>query len=132
MFGGGLRQAWPFTAVALHYLEGFPERFAEAASMADELLSALAEHPCVEIVRSPASTNVSLLRVHGSKAALLPERIAVRGITIRPQLSVCGDCAKFELVVNETVRRRPIAQTIADFRLAIRPGRPGSDGPPAD
>ena len=132
MFGGGLRQAWPYAAVALHYLEGFAERFAEAASMADELHSALAEHPCVEIVRSPASTNVSLMRIHGGKAALLPERIAARGITIRPPLSVCGGCAEFELVVNETIRHRPIAQTIADFSLAIRLGRPGSDGPPAD
>lgn len=122
MFGGGLRHAWPYAAVALHYLEGFAERFAEAAAMADELLSALAEHSCVEIVRSPASTNVSRLRVHASKAVSLPERLAARGIIIRPPLSVCGDCAEFELIVNETIRHRPIARTIADFSVAIRPG----------
>jgi threonine aldolase len=40
MFGGGLRQAWPYAAVALHYLDGFGERFAEAAAMADELFRA--------------------------------------------------------------------------------------------
>jgi threonine aldolase len=122
MFGGGLRQAWPYAAVSLHYLEGFPARFAEAAAMAGELLSALADHSCVEIVRSPASTNVSLLRIYGGKAALLPERLAARGITIRPPLSACGGCAEFELVVNETIRHRPIAQTIADFSVAIRSG----------
>ena len=27
MFGGSLRQAWPYAAVALHYLDGFGERF---------------------------------------------------------------------------------------------------------
>jgi len=27
MFGGSLRQAWPYAAVALHYLDGFSERF---------------------------------------------------------------------------------------------------------
>ena len=62
MFGGGLRQAWPYAAVALHYLEGFGERFAEAAAMADELFRALAEYPQLEIRRTPASTNVTRLR----------------------------------------------------------------------
>ena len=45
MFGGGLRQAWPYAAVASHYLEGFAGRFAEAAAMADRLFGALGEHP---------------------------------------------------------------------------------------
>ena len=37
MFGGGLRQAWPYAAVALHYLGGFAERFARAAAAGDTL-----------------------------------------------------------------------------------------------
>ena len=32
MFGGSLRQAWPYAAVALHYLDGFGERFGRAVS----------------------------------------------------------------------------------------------------
>ena len=45
MFGGGLRQAWPYAAVALHYLDGFAERFARAAAAADALFRALGEQP---------------------------------------------------------------------------------------
>ena len=45
MFGGGLRQAWPYAAVALHYLDGFAERFAQAAAVADALFRALGEQP---------------------------------------------------------------------------------------
>src|SRR5438477_5049970 len=41
MFGGSLRQAWPYAAVALHYLEGFSERFRQAAESADALFEAL-------------------------------------------------------------------------------------------
>jgi threonine aldolase len=37
MFGGGLRQAWPYAAVALHYLDGFCERFRRAVAAADTL-----------------------------------------------------------------------------------------------
>jgi len=40
MFGGGLRQAWPYAAVALHYLDGFGERFGHAAAAADNLYAA--------------------------------------------------------------------------------------------
>src|SRR5271166_165431 len=44
MFGGGLRQAWPYAAVALHYLDGFSERFGQAATTADTLFEALVKH----------------------------------------------------------------------------------------
>jgi threonine aldolase len=119
MFGGGLRQAWPFAAVALHYLDGFAARFAEAAALADKLFQVLAEHPKVQIFRIPASTNVTRLRIPGTAGLSLPERLANRGISIRPSLSASADGAEFELIVNETIRRRPIAQTIADFSHAI-------------
>ncbi len=124
MFGGGLRQAWPYAAVALHYLEGFGERFAEAAAMADELFGALAEYPQVEIGRTPVSTNVTRLCIRGGDAAALPAQLARRGISIRPPLSVSADAAKFELIVNETIRHRPIDRTIADFVDAIRGADP--------
>ncbi len=122
MFGGGLRQAWPYAAVALHYLDGFAERFAEAAAMADELFDALAEYPQVEIRRTRASTNVTRLLIRSGDAAALPQRLARRGISIRPPRSQSGDVAEFELIVNETIRHRPIGQTISDFFDAIRSG----------
>jgi threonine aldolase len=120
LFGGGLRQAWPYAAVALYYLDGFAERFAEAAAMADELHSALNELSGVRVMRSRASTNVSRLVISGGGAASVPERLAARGIRIRPPLSASADGAEFELIVNETIRRRPIARTIGDFSTAIR------------
>jgi len=119
MFGGGLRQAWPYAAVALHYLDGFPARFAKAAAAADQLLGALAEHDGVEVLRSPASTNVARLRIRNVGAASLADRLAARGISVRPPLSSSVEAAEFELIANETILYRPIAETIDDFITAI-------------
>jgi len=115
MFGGGLRQAWPYAAVALHYLDGFAERFQQAAAAADTLFQALQKHPNCDLPRSPGATNVARLLVSGGDAAALPQRLLARGIAIRPPLHSSSQGAEFELFTNETILRRPVAETIAIF-----------------
>jgi threonine aldolase len=121
MFGGGLRQAWPYAAVALHYLDGFAERFAQAVAAADTLFRGLAEHPGIRVLRSAASTNVTRLHLCGNAAAQLPERLRAYGISIRPPVVAAAAEAEFELVINETILRRPAERIIADFLAAIGP-----------
>jgi len=121
MFGGGLRQAWPYAAVALHYLDGFGERFGRAAEAAGKLFGALREHRCCEILRSAAATNVTRLRVRGCGAAALPERLLAHGITIRSALDASAEGAEFELFTNETILRRPIAEVIDTFLDTLGP-----------
>jgi threonine aldolase len=119
MFGGGLRQAWPYAAVALHYLDGFSERFQRAAAAADTLFQALRNFPNYEVRRSPAATNVTRLHVSGRASAALPERLLARGIAIRPALRSSPEKAEFELFTNETILRRPIAEIIEIFAEAL-------------
>src|SRR6185503_15815569 len=35
MFGGGLSHVWPFAAVALHYFDGFSERYSQAVATSE-------------------------------------------------------------------------------------------------
>ena len=119
MFGGGLRQAWPYAAVALHFLDGFAQRFARAVAAADTLFRVLGEHPNVRVMRSAGSTNVTGLRICGVAAASLPERLHAHGISIRPPRVATAAEAEFELVTNETLLRRPLDQVIAAFVDAI-------------
>ncbi|MFL5268346.1 MAG: threonine aldolase family protein [Stellaceae bacterium] len=121
MFGGSLRQAWPNAAVALHYLDGFAERFQRAAAAAESLFEALRERPDCQILRAPTATNVAILRVASADAAGLPGRLHGRGIAIRPARCVCAAHSEFELFTNETILRRPVAEIAEQFLEALGP-----------
>src|SRR6202035_902093 len=53
MFGGGLPHVWPYAAVALHYLDGFAERFTAAAAAFDTLLDSLRDQTRITVIRPP-------------------------------------------------------------------------------
>jgi threonine aldolase len=120
MFGGSLRQAWPYAAVALHYLDGFEERFQSAAAAAEALWQALRRQPGCQVLRPAAATNVSRLRITGADAATFADRLLTHGIAIRPASRITGEWAEFELFTNETILRRPIEQTIEAFVDSLR------------
>src|SRR5260370_30069858 len=120
MFGGGLPHAWPYAAVALHHLDGFAERFAEAAAVSEKLFEALRGHPRVTVVRPANATNVTLLQVAGEAATALPQRLLDCGITIRPARRTTPDGAEFALHTNETILRRPNDQTIHHILAELR------------
>ena len=119
MFGGGLHQVWPDAAVALHYLDGFDERYASAVSATEALFRALGTHPNCRLEKKPQGTNVTLLKVKGANATSLPQRLRAKGIAIGPAQRSASETADFVLVTNESVLRRPTSEIVAAFVEAL-------------
>jgi threonine aldolase len=119
MFGGGIYQAWPDAAVALHYLEGFGDRYARAVATADALFAALGRNPRCRVEQRPAGTNVARLHVSGADASALPERLNARGIRILSARRPSTEGAEFTLFTNESLLRRPASRLIGEFTEAI-------------
>lgn len=121
MFGGGLPHVWPYAAVALHFLDGFSERFARAAELFARLLEALREHPRVAVERPAGATNVTILLVRGPDPEQLPERLLAHSISIRAARQLTPAGAEYALHTNETILRQPIEKTISGFIEALTP-----------
>ena len=114
MFGGGLPAVWPFAAVALHFLEGFPERMARAAQTGEKVLQALERDGNFAVERVPGGTNLFRLKPIGANAPAYQGRLEQAGISARVP---AGDT--FTLQVNETWNRASAAEIVARFQRGI-------------
>lgn len=110
MFGSGLHQAWPFAAIALHYFDGFLERYTKAVKISEELIGKLKTHPRFEIERITNGTNISKLTVKGISAITFAENLKKNGVIARP-----NGTNTLNLLVNETLNRSNAAKLEAIF-----------------
>ncbi len=97
MFGGGLAQAWPYAAVALHYLDGFEQRMQLAVENSERLFANLASNPRLSLERIPNGTNIARLKLQSGSAEAFMKQLAMSGIFLRPAVE-----GRFNLQVNET------------------------------
>jgi threonine aldolase len=114
MFGGGLRQVWPFASIALHYLNGFDPRFRAAVESAERVIAVLQKDSNFGIERIPNGTNLFRLRVFGVNAPVYQNRLENAGISTS---NPTGDW--FNIQVNETWTRLPAAEIADRFRRAL-------------
>jgi len=105
MFGGGLNHVWPFALVALHYLDGFGDRYSRAVRTSEDWIRALGRHDAFTVDRVKTGTNLFRLRVRGTDAAAFRQRLASR----RVMLAAPQDGA-FLVGVNETLNRTTAAE----------------------
>jgi threonine aldolase len=114
MFGGGLQQVWPFAAVALHYIDGFEQRFRTAVEISEKVISTLSADGNFELQRYPNGTNILRMHVQNVNAGVYQVRLEQAGIVARaPE----GDW--FTLQVNETWASIPAPEIAGRFRKAI-------------
>ena len=108
MFGGGLNHAWPFALVALHYLDGFGERYGTAVTLSEDWIRRLRQHDRFTVERIPLGTNLFRLQVRGTDPVVFQKRLAAAGVMLAaPQQGA------FLVGVNETLNRTT-AQALAD------------------
>ena len=114
MFGGGICHVWPFAAVALHYFEGFPERFGQAVQTAESVIAALQADGRFEVERVPNGTNIFFLRAKGVKAGSYRQRAQAGGIVLGAPRD-----DRFAVQVNETWGRATAQEIIERFRRSL-------------
>lgn len=114
MFGGGLHRVWPFAAVALHYMDGFEQRFQSAVETSEHVISALSTGNNFGLERVANGTNIFRMRVFGVNAPVYQERLEAAGISaLAPTLEW------FAIQVNETWTRATAEEITARFRKAL-------------
>jgi threonine aldolase len=114
MFGGGLSTVWPFSGVALHYLEGFSDRYRQAVRASEDLILALGKHGGFAVERIPAGTNLFHMRVKTADPAQFQKRLAANGIMLPTSQG-----NTFLMGVNETLNRTTSAQLADAFARAL-------------
>jgi threonine aldolase len=115
MFGGGLSHAWTSAAVALHYLDGFDERYRRAVGVSDSLARRLDADQRFTVTREPNGTNLMRLAVRTPDPQAYRQRLASRGI----QLGTPGGNGVFLLATNETMNRKSAEELADSFVSAL-------------
>jgi threonine aldolase len=108
MFGNGLSHVWPFAAVALHYFEGFQERYARAVATSEKVIAALQSDSRFEVTRVPNGTNIFSLRVKGVDALAFQRRAQSAGFVLSGPHN-----DSFTVLVNETWARATPQEILA-------------------
>ena len=116
MFGGGLPQAWPYAAVALHYLDGFVDRFRTGVQVSESVLSELTTRGGITAQRVANGTNIFRLPLTGVDVPRLRTTLAARGIDVA---APPDGAATITLQVNESWARRSGQELATEFLRAM-------------
>ncbi|SPF52806.1 L-threonine aldolase [Candidatus Sulfopaludibacter sp. SbA4] len=113
--GGMIYHGWEPAAIALHYYEGFVERYQAAVKNGETLIRLLEAQGKIRVERVSRGSNIFVIRLSGGTAGALQQKLAQAGIVIRG----AGDSAQTMIQVNETLNRRPVEEIAREFARAI-------------
>ena len=113
-FGSLINQGWETAAVALHFFDGFNDRYQAAVRKGERLFQLLEASGKIRIERVPSGSNIANLRLaSGGTLDSLRERLGKAGIGL---LGARGG-TEAPIMINETINRRTpeeIAQAFAE------------------
>ena len=117
MFGSGLHQAWTFAAVASYYAEGFEDRFAKAAKIAEEFIIRIKNNSRFQVQRVVMGSNIFSIKINGMTAAAFIEALKANGVTGR------ADPTKTDTLlcqVNESLLSTTAAELETVFNKSLK------------
>ena len=112
MFGAGLPAAWPFAAIAHHYLPGFVDRYTRAVDTSESWLARVIRHDAFSVERVPQGTNLFWLQVKSGDVIAFRRRLRDRGVVLGAPRG-----GRILVGVNETWNRRS-ADELAELFVA--------------
>jgi len=114
-FGSAIYQGWESAAVALHYLDGFGERYRTAVHNGEKLFQLLQKSGKFHIDRVPSGSNIAKLRLaSGGALDRVRDRLAESGIRI----GAAKGATEANVQINETINRRPAEEIARAFVAA--------------
>jgi threonine aldolase len=115
VFGSMIYHGWEPAAIALHYYEGFRERYQTAVHNGETLLKLLEAQGRIKVERVNRGSNIFGIRLATGTIGPLQQRLAQSGILIRGG----KDATATTIQVNETLSRRPAEEIAQEFARAL-------------
>jgi threonine aldolase len=114
-FGSLVYHGWQSAAVALHYFEGFTERYQTAVRNGETLFKLLAATGKVQVERVKNGSNIAAIKLASGTTDVLQQKLAAAGIVLRG----AKDSARTNIQINETLIRRSPAEIAQEFAKAL-------------
>jgi threonine aldolase len=113
MFGGGLPFAWPFAAIALHFVDGFIDEYKAAWAKAESIFTILANSAKFQLERFDDGTHVVRLNIESADLKKFQQTLQRRNVDIRNP-----DKEGVWLRVNPSLNRKTTEEMVGLFEEA--------------
>jgi threonine aldolase len=114
--GGLVWTAWPQATIALHYVDGFSQRFGEAVGRAEQFFQLVHNDSRFRVQRLSGGTNIAFLQATSTDVAEWTKRLATHGVVVMPPRGATRD---IRLHTNETLLRRSPEELARIFRTTL-------------
>lgn len=115
IFGSMIYHGWEPAAIALHYYDGFRDRYQTAQRSGETLLKLLETKGKIHVERIRNGSNLFGIRLAAGTTGALQRRLAQSGIFIRG----AQDSPETIIQINETLTRRPPEEIAEEFVRAM-------------